>query len=140
MGLERPSAAAVGRVEAEGDGFGVLVRRVEGVAQVHEECVAAPPEAVLDIRIREPGAVEEVGGGDANGVAGPCVQVFVPLGDVEYLLRNMAQEDRDLRGRDEAALAGVGILVHRGGAVGRQTKAPRSPDDVQAGLRGAQPV
>ena len=38
MGLERPSAAAVGRVEAEGDGFGVLVRRVEGVVQVHEEC------------------------------------------------------------------------------------------------------
>jgi hypothetical protein len=27
----------------------VLVSRVEGVAQIHEECVAAPPEAVLDI-------------------------------------------------------------------------------------------
>ncbi len=39
----------VGRVKAEGGGFGVLVSHVEGVAQVHEEHVAAPPEAVLDI-------------------------------------------------------------------------------------------
>ncbi len=117
MGFERPSDAAVGRVEAEGDGFGVLIRRVEGVAQVHEECVAAPPEAVLDIRVREPSSVEEVGGGDANGVAGPCEQVLVPLGDVEYLLRDVAQEDRNLRGRDEAAFARGGVAVHRGGAV-----------------------
>ena len=49
MGFQRPSNTVIGRVEAEGDSLGVLVSRVEGVAQVHEECVAAPPEAVLDI-------------------------------------------------------------------------------------------
>ncbi len=51
MGFQRPSNAAVGRIEAEGCGFGVLISRVEGVVQVHEECAAAPPEAVLDIRV-----------------------------------------------------------------------------------------
>ena len=49
MGFQRPNNAAVGRVKAEGDGFGVLISRVEGVAQVHEECVAAPLEVVHDI-------------------------------------------------------------------------------------------
>jgi hypothetical protein len=46
VGFQRPSNAAIGRVEAEGDGFGMLVGRIEGVVQVHEECVAVPPEAV----------------------------------------------------------------------------------------------
>ncbi len=49
MGFQRPGDAAIGRVEAECDSFGVLVSHVEGVAQVHEECVTAPPEVVLDI-------------------------------------------------------------------------------------------
>ena len=91
MGFERPSDAAVGQIEAEGDGFGVLICHVEGVAQVHEECVAAPQEAVLDIRVREPSSVEEVGGGDANGMAGPHEQVLVSHGDVEYLVHDVAQ-------------------------------------------------
>ena len=91
MGFERPSDAAVGQIEAEGDGFGVLICHVEGVAQVHEECVAAPQEAVLDIRVREPSSVEEVGGGDTNGMAGPHEQVLVSHGDVEYLVHDVAQ-------------------------------------------------
>jgi hypothetical protein len=49
MGFQRPGNAAIGRVEAECDSLGVLVSRVEGVAQVHEECVVVPLEAVLDI-------------------------------------------------------------------------------------------
>jgi hypothetical protein len=34
----------------------------------------------------------------------------------------------------------VRITVHRGGAVMGRTKSSRSPNDVQAGLHGAQPV
>jgi hypothetical protein len=66
VGFQRSSDATVGQIEAKGDGFGVLICRVEGVAQVHEECAAAPPEVVLDIRVREPSSVKEVGGGDTN--------------------------------------------------------------------------
>ena len=49
MGFQRPNNAAVGWVEAKGDGFGVLISRVKCVAQVHEGCVAAPAEVVHDI-------------------------------------------------------------------------------------------
>ena len=91
MGFQRRGDAAIGRVEAKCDSFGVLVSRVEGFVQVHEECVAAPQEAVLDIRVREPSSVEEVGGGDANGMAGPHEQVLVSHGDVEYLVHDVAQ-------------------------------------------------
>ena len=49
MGFQGLGGAVIGRIEAKCDGFGVLVSRVEDVAQIHEECVAAPPEAVLDI-------------------------------------------------------------------------------------------
>ena len=140
MGFQRPSNAAIGQVEAEGDGFGMLVSHVEGVAQVHEECVTAPQEAVLDIRVREPSSVEKVGGGDTNGMAGPHEQVLVSYRNVEHLVHNVMQEDGDLRGRDEAAFAGAWIAIHRGGAVGWQAKATCSPDDVQAGLHGAQTV
>jgi hypothetical protein len=45
-----------------------------------------------------------------------------------------------LEDHDEAVFAGVGIAVHRGGAVGGRTKVPHSPTDVQADLRGAKPV
>jgi hypothetical protein len=48
VGFQRPGDAAIGRVKAECDSFGVSVSHVDGVVQVHEECVAAPPEAVLD--------------------------------------------------------------------------------------------
>ena len=49
MGFQRPGGAAVGWIEAKCDSFCVLVRHVEGVAQIHEECVAAPPQAVFDV-------------------------------------------------------------------------------------------
>ena len=49
MWFQRLGRAAAGQIEAKCDSFCVLVYCVEGVAQVHEECVAAPPEAVLDI-------------------------------------------------------------------------------------------
>ena len=54
MWYEQTSFAVGRRVKPECDRFGVLqVGSVEGVAEVHEECVAAPPEVVLDVRIRE---------------------------------------------------------------------------------------
>jgi hypothetical protein len=43
------SDIAVGQIEAEGDCLSVLFCRVEGVVQIHEECVAVPPKAVLDV-------------------------------------------------------------------------------------------
>jgi hypothetical protein len=49
VGFQRPGNAAVGRIKAKCDSFCVLVRRVEGVPQIHEESVAAPPEAVFDV-------------------------------------------------------------------------------------------
>jgi hypothetical protein len=55
-------------------------------------------------------------------------------------VRDVAQKDGDLRSRDEAAFASAGIAVHRSGAVMGRTKATCSPNDVQAGLRRAQPV
>ncbi len=60
-----------GWIEPEGDGLRVLVGRVECVTEIHEEGVATPTEAVLDVRVGEPSPVEEVGGRDADRVAGP---------------------------------------------------------------------
>ena len=45
--------------------------------QVHQEGVAAPTEAVLDVRVRELGAVEEVLGRDMDRKTGPCKEVLV---------------------------------------------------------------
>ena len=84
--------------------------------------------------------MEEVGGSDTNRMAGPREQVLVSCGDVEYLVRNVAQENCDLQGRDGAARASVGIAVHCSGAGMGRTKSLCSSNDVQACLRGAQPV
>ncbi len=48
---------------------------VERVPEVHEECVAAPLEAILNERVRELGSVEEVGGCDPDGVSRPSRDV-----------------------------------------------------------------
>ena len=61
MWFERKSRIVVRRVESEHDHFGVLRGHLEGVVEVHEECIAVPPETVLDIRVREPCTVEEIG-------------------------------------------------------------------------------
>jgi hypothetical protein len=89
VGLESAGDIAVGRIEAESDRLGVLICRIEGVAQVHEEGVAAPPKAVFDVRVGEASSVEEVGGGEANGVAGPREQVPVSQGNVEDFVHDM---------------------------------------------------
>jgi hypothetical protein len=49
MQFEGSGYAPVGWVESKCDGFRVLVCHVECVAQVHEEGVAVPPKAVLDV-------------------------------------------------------------------------------------------
>ena len=48
MWLEGTGDVTGRRVEAQGDGRCVLVSRIECVAQLHQECVAAPVEAILD--------------------------------------------------------------------------------------------
>ena len=52
-------------IESEGDGLRVLVGRVECIVKIHEEGVALPTEAVFDVRVGEPSAVEEVSCRDA---------------------------------------------------------------------------
>ena len=42
---------------AEGYCVRVLFRRVECVAQIHEEGVAAPAQAILDVGVQKPGSV-----------------------------------------------------------------------------------
>ena len=62
--------------------------------------------------------MEEVGGGDTNGMAGQREQVLVSHGNVKHLVRDVMQEDGDLRGHDEVVFIGGRIVVHHGGAVG----------------------
>ncbi len=62
-------------VEVECEGCGVGSSRVESVLEVHEECVAVPSVAILNERVGEPGAVEEVGGSNPDGVSRPCRDV-----------------------------------------------------------------
>ena len=58
MWFERMSCGARWGVESERDRIGVLQGCVEGITEVHEECIAAPPESVLDIGVREPYAIQ----------------------------------------------------------------------------------
>ena len=51
MWFEQISFVVGRRVKPMRDCFGMLRGSVEGVVEVHEECVAAPPESVLDIRV-----------------------------------------------------------------------------------------
>ena len=46
--FERAGIVLVWLIEPERDRVCVLRGRVEGVAEVHKECFAAPPEPVLD--------------------------------------------------------------------------------------------
>ena len=46
--FERAGIILVWWIEPKRDCVGVLRGRVEGVAEVHKECVAAPPKPVLD--------------------------------------------------------------------------------------------
>ncbi len=62
-------------VEVECEGCGVGTSRVESVAEVHEEGVAVPLEAILNERVGELGSVEEVGGCDPDGVSQPSRDV-----------------------------------------------------------------
>ena len=66
--------------------------------------------------------MEEVGGGDADGMAGPREQVLVSYGNVKHLVRDVMQEDGNLQGRDEAAFTGRLIAVHHGGVLGGEPR------------------
>ena len=54
MWFKGMSESQRGWVKTKGNGFCVLVGRVERVALLHQECVAAPMEAVFDVGIGEP--------------------------------------------------------------------------------------
>ncbi len=56
-------------MEVKCKGCGVGTSRVESVAEVHEEGVAAPAEAILNERVGELGPVEEVGSCDRDGAS-----------------------------------------------------------------------
>ena len=58
--FERAGIVLARWIEPKRDRVRVLRGRVEGVAEVHKECVAAPPKPVLDKGVREPCAVQEV--------------------------------------------------------------------------------
>ena len=60
--------------EVEGQGTGVVLGSIECITEVHKEGVAAPAEAVLDVRVRELGSVEQVGGGYSDRVTAPFGQ------------------------------------------------------------------
>ncbi len=62
-------------MEVKCKGRGVGSSGVERVLEVHEECVAASSEAILNERIGELGLVEEVGGCDPDGVSQPSRDV-----------------------------------------------------------------
>ncbi len=62
-------------VEVERKGSGVGAGGVECVTEVHEECVAAPLETILNEGIGELGAGEEVGGCDPDGGSRPSGDV-----------------------------------------------------------------
>ena len=53
MWFKQMSCVIGQRVKSKHDCFGVLQGCVEGIAEVHEECIAAPPESVFDTRVRE---------------------------------------------------------------------------------------
>ena len=66
MQLERTGNVPARGVESKCDSFCVLVGCVEGILQIHKECVAVPSEVVLDIRVGELGMIEEVLGHEAD--------------------------------------------------------------------------
>ena len=127
-------------VEAQHDGLCVLISSEEGVAQVHEECVTSPPEAILDVRVQEPGPMEEVGSRDVDGVAGPDEQILVPGRNVEHFVCDVPQEDSDLRGHDEASFTRDVVAIDRRGVVRWRAEVTGASDDVQAGLGRAKPM
>ena len=58
MWFKRMSRGARRGVKSERDHMGVLQGCVEGITEVHEECIAAPPKSVFDIRVGEPCAMQ----------------------------------------------------------------------------------
>ncbi len=54
MWFERANRGIRRGVKSKRDRIGVLQGCVEGITEVHEECIDAPPEPVFDIRVGEP--------------------------------------------------------------------------------------
>ena len=72
----RLSCASSGQVTSSVGGSNLSVitllrGSVESIAEVHEECVTAPLEVILDIGVREPCMVEELSCRNSYQVTGP---------------------------------------------------------------------
>jgi hypothetical protein len=55
----------------EGKSLRVFVSDMDGVAEVHLECITSPPEAVFDETGGELGTMQEVRCSDPDGVCAP---------------------------------------------------------------------
>ncbi len=98
-------------MEVKHKGCGVGASRVECVAKVHEEGVAAPTEAIFDERVGELGAMEEVGSCDPDGVSQPSGDVGMFGWKLVCLLGRKAGEGGCFRSGD---VLEVGRLVGHG--------------------------
>ena len=64
MGFPGGAVGGIGGVlpaQVNVDGLGVSIRGIDGVAEVHEEGLALPTQARLDVGVREVGSVQEIG-------------------------------------------------------------------------------
>ena len=127
-------------IESEGNGLCVLIGRVECVAKIHEEGMASPTEAVFDVSVGEPSAVEEICGRDTDRVAGPSKEVPVSGGYVEDFLCNVPQEGGELGSGDLSSFTGDRVEIYCSGAAAGSAEPFCAPDNVEAGLCGAHPV
>ena len=138
--FEGSGAPSCRGIESEGDGLRVLIGRVECVAEIHEEGIALPTEAVFDVSVGEPSAVEEIRGRDADRVAGPSEEVPVSGGYVEDFVCDVPQEGCELGSGDLSSFTGGRVEIYCRGAVVGSAELFCAPDNVEAGLCGAHPV
>lgn len=117
-------------IESEGNGLRVLVGRVECVAEIHEEGIASPTEAVFDVSVGEPSAVEEIRGRDADRVAGPSEEVLVSGGYVEDFVCDVPQEGGELCSGDLVPFSGGRVEIDCRGAVAGGAEPGCAPDNV----------
>jgi hypothetical protein len=71
MWLEGPAIGKGRRSNVKREGLGVFVGYIECVLEVHLECITAPMQAIFNEGRGELCSMEEVSGGNPNGVGAP---------------------------------------------------------------------
>jgi hypothetical protein len=89
--------------KVQGESFRMLVSRIEGVPEVHEERVAFPAKTIFDERIGVSSPVQEVGGHDPDGVWTPQFQLWAVRREVVDLPGNMPKVDSNIMTRNLVA-------------------------------------